>query len=272
MEIEMDDKEIEKMREDILDGKLLKWDVKVDEGTPPVKGEGYFGNFTVITVGGKKTMVFCDPRDAICVPMLSEWYDDIAFTERGWDVDTRFQTNPNWNPLLVKKNGKWTMVGYYGNKIRRGKYDLRVPYCDEWYDSIGNREHWKCFDKDGRPTSNSIGCSSIERWYDAVKDGKPVRLTRKCQVLDENIHDLMAEVKKWDKDKILSDWIDNGRPCYSIHGYRFKGAKPVPVSNDKAREMIKIHSFGKGFNSLDWAVEDGKVVLLFAIYSECDME
>ena len=52
---------------------------------------------------------------------------------------------------------------------------------------------------------------------------------------------------------------------------RFRGASAHPITTEKARELIKKHSFGKGFSSLDWSVEDGRVALVFESYSESDM-
>jgi len=252
----MTEEEIMKMREDVLDGKLKKWDVIVDEGTPTVKGSGYFGNMTIITVGGKKTLVFCDPRDAICVPMLGDWYDDIAMTEHGWDVDTRFQSNPNWNPLLVKKDYRWTMIGYCGNIVKRGSYWVRIPYCDKWYSWISNMSR----------IVNGVRC------YEAADNGLRVWLTTKCQVVEENASDVMKQVTQWDKDRIVKDWIGKGKPCYRISGFRYKGAKAKRITNVEALNLIKVHHFGTGFRSLDWNVEDGRVALVFESYSESDME
>lgn len=262
-----------KMREDILDGKISRWDVKVDEGTARPTAEGYFGNFTIITIGGKKTLVFCDPRDSNCVPMIDGWYDDVKFTDYGWSPDTRFVSEPNPNPLLVQRNGKWTMIGYYGPTVTRNGMRLRKPYCDEWYDCIDNREKARSINKRGDEVPHlSKDVNLVERWYDAVKDGNHVRLTKKCQVIDDGNQDTLAEVKTWGKDRIKTDWIEKGRPCYHISGFRFRGAKPGRISTEKALEMIKSHSFGMGFSSMSWAVEDGSVALVFESYSELDME
>ena len=195
----MTEEEIMKMREDILDGKVSRWDVTVDKGTTGPIAKGYFGNFTIITIGGKRTLVFCDPRDSVCVPMIDGWYDDVKFTDYGWDPDERFVSEPNPNPLLVQRNGKWTMIGYHGPTVTRNGTRLRKPYCDEWYDCIDNREK-------GRSV-NSKGVNLVERWYDAVKDGNHVRLTRKCQVIDDGNQDTLDEVKTWGKDRIKTDWI-----------------------------------------------------------------
>lgn len=90
-------------------------------------------------------------------------------------------------------------------------------------------------------------------------------MTRECEKT-------MSEVKEWDKDKIKRDWIDKGRPCYFINGLRFRGATAHPISQEEAASLIKKHSFGMGFYSLSWGVEDGKVALVFEEYSEYDME
>lgn len=261
------------MREDILDGKVSRWDVTVDKGTTRPVANGYFGNFTIITIGGKKTLVFCDPRDSICVPMIDGWYDDVRLTDFGWSPDTRFVSDPNSNPLLVQRNGKWTMIGYYGPTVTRNGMRLRKPYCDEWYDCIDGREKARSINEYGDEVPHlSKDVSSVERWYDAVKDGKHVRLTRKCQVIDDRNQDTLAEVKTWDKDRIKTDWIEKDRPCYHISGFRYRGAKPGRISKEQALEMIKSHSFGKGFSSMSWGVEDGSVALVFESYSELDME
>lgn len=246
----------EEMREAILDGKVSRSDVTVDKGTTRPIAEGYFGNFTIITVGGKKTLVFGDPRDSICVPMIDDWYDDVRFTDYGWSPDTRFVSDPNSNPLLVKRNGKWTMIGYYGQKVRRGDNWLRVPYCDEWYDSIGKTSR----------------VAKGVRFYEASRNGEAVRLTPKCQVIEEDASDVIATVKKWDKDRIVRDWIDKGMPCYHISGFRYRGAKARKITNDEARDLIKVYHFGKGFSSIDWNIEDGHAALVFKSYSEADME
>lgn len=244
------------MREAVLDGKLRRWDVKVDEGTPEVKARGYFGDFTIISIGGMKTLVFCDPRDSVCVPMLADWYDDVSMTEYGWDEDTRFRSEPNWNPLLVKRDGKWTMVGYDGEKVTRGKYRLRVPYCDNWYSWVSNMSR----------VVNGVRC------YEASDNGVGVLLTPKCQVVEENASDVMRRVVQWDKGRIARDWIGKDRPCYHITGLRYKGKKPHRITKEEAEDRIKYHDFGIGFDSLDWSVEDGKVALVFESYSESDME
>lgn len=271
----MKKKDFRKIRNDILDGKVKKWDLATDDGivTEKVHGShGYFGAFIIIPVGGKKTLIFIDDRDGICVPMLAEWYDDLKFTGYGWDPDARFVSNPNKDPLLVCKDGKWTMVGYYGETVKRGNRSLRVPYCNEWYDSIGMHERVRYLDANGNKTDTWCKASVVERWYDAMKDGVPVRLTNRCRVLQDGNHELLAEVKKWDKGKIISEWIAKGRPCYSIYGYRYKGAKAGPMSNEEAMKLIGAHSFGIGYSSLSWAVEDGQVALVFEHYSEGDLE
>ena len=266
-----DSDEKSKMREDILEGNIKRWDIVVDPGTQHVKCEGYFGNFTIITVGGKKMLVFADPRESFCEPMLAEWYDEIEWTAP-WNPDTRFVSNPNREPLLVKKGEKWTIVCYYGKKIIRGRFRQRVPETDEWYDKIFKKENVQCLREDGSKASSWADTKTVERWYDAVKDGLPVRITERGCAISDNNPELLKEVKTWDKDRIKTDWIEKGRPCYHISGFRYRGAKPGRISTEKALEMIKIHSFGMGFSSMSWAVEDGSVALVFESYSELDME
>lgn len=265
----------ERLRKEILDGNVKKWDLVSSDDEITVKvhgGHGYFGAFIIVPVGRKKMMIFIDDRDGICVPMLDGWYDDMLYAGSPWSPDTRFESQPNREPLLVKKGGKWNMIGYYGKRVRRGNLSLRAPYSDVWYDSISRGERVRCIGKDGEETRSWAQAETVERWYDAIKDGVAVRLTSECKPIDDGNDALIKEVKGWDNDRIEKEWIGKGRPCYSIHGYRFKGAGPHPITTEEAAKLIKKHYLGKGYNSLSWSIEDGKVALVFESYSEGDME
>ena len=254
----------QELREKILDGKVLRWDVEAEDGCFDFKNEhlGYFGAIDIMSVGGKKTIIECDPRDAILRPMLAEWYDDVMWTGRYgcWSPDTRFVSDPNPLPAIVRKNGKFAMVGYYGNTVRRGNYYLRMPYYDRWYDSIGTVERRMKFGD----TWVSV--------FDAVKDGKSVMLTNKGVEISIDVNLTLERVKDWSKEKILHEWVEAGRPCTLIHGFAYKGAKPHLIGNEEALKRIKTHSFGVGYYSMEWTVFEGMAVLQFAEYSEGDME
>lgn len=239
------------LRKEILDGNVKKWDLvsSDDEITVKIHGShGYFGEFIIVPVGMKKTMIFIDDRDGMCVPMLDGWYDDMLYAGSPWSPDTRFVSQPNREPLLVKKGGKWNMIGYYGKRVRRGNMSLRAPYSDVWYDSISRGERVRYIGKDGKElTHYREDVEAVERWYDAIKDGVAVRLTSECKPIDDDVGRTIEQVRPWNRDLIEKEWIEKGKPCYSIYGFRYKGASPRPITSEEAKKLIKIHDFGKGF-------------------------
>lgn len=256
----MDNTELKNLRKKILTGTMKRWDFEVDEGSDNFLKEslGYFGQIGIITIGGKQTIVECDPRDAIVVPMLAEWYDEIWWTKfEKWSRDTRFVSEANPFPAIVKRDGKYAMIGYYGQ--RKKDTNLRVPYYDKWYDNIDIRYRRQQFG---------------ETWvtvYDTIKNGKPVLLTNKGVEIDISVDITLKEVKDWTKDDILHKWIEAGRPCTLIHGFRYKGASAHLINQSEALKRIKTHSFGVGYYSMEWTVFNGMAVLQFAEYSEGDM-
>ena len=257
-------RKLKKLREQILEGKVSRLDLRGVDGCETIADVklGYFGEIAIIRVGRKKTIVECDPRDGKIVPMLSEWYDDVSWTGQSyekWKRDTRFEGDPNRMPAIVKKNGKFAMVGYYGQKVNVGGMYLRVPYNDMWYDYISTR------------------CRSInfgETWtlvFDAVKDGEKTMVTNKGFQITIDVDITLKKVKSWTKDDIIHKWIEVNRPCTFIYGFAYKGAKARLITKEEALEKIKKHSFGVGYYSMEWTVFDGMAVLQFSEYSESDM-
>lgn len=250
----------EKMRALVLEGNATRNSVKYDEGTIDLGKVdlGYFGTIDIISIGGKKTIVQCDPRDGILKPLLVGWYDDIRWTPgESWNPDTRFLSDPNSYPAIVKKDGKWSMIGYYGQKEpETGRWR---PFYEEWYDDIN-------------PRCRAMQCG--DSWvtvYDAVKDGERCMLTKKGRQITIDMDVTMRQVKDWTKEDIVHKWIEADRPCSFIYGFAYKGAKAHPIGKEEALRRIKTHSFGKGFYSMDWVVFDGQVTLQFSEYSESDM-
>ena len=255
----MTEEELQKWRDKILEGNVKRWEAPYDEGTVDVAQEhlGYFGAYEIISIGGKKTVIACDPRDAILQPKLAEWYDDAVWTNgHKWSMDTRFVSDPNSFPVLVKKDGKWAMVNWHG-KSKPGTR-LWVPDNYNWYDWINPSPSW----------TDGVGDT-----YSAVKDGKTVKLTKKGTEVQEDVKAVKKEVEgwKWDKDAIIHKWIEADRPCSFIHGFRFKGAHPRLITKEEALEKIKHHTPGMGYYSMEWTVLDGRVTLEFQEYSEGDM-
>ena len=258
----MDNTELKNLRKKILTGTMKRWYFKVDEGSDNFLKEnlGYFGEIGIISIGGMKTIVECDPRDAIVKPMLAGWYDDVSWTGQSyekWSRDTRFVSDPNNIPAIIKKNGKFAMVGYYGQKDP--ETGLRVPYYNKWYDSISTKYRRQKFG---------------DTWvtvYDVEKDGKKMMLTNKGMEICIDVDVTLKEVKDWTKEDILHKWIEAGRPCTLIHGFRYKGASAHLINQSEALKRIKTHSFGVGYYSMEWTVFNGMAVLQFAEYSESDM-
>lgn len=253
----------EELREKILSGKMHSWSVECDKGTYDIAHEhkGYFGVIDIISVGGKKTVVECDPRDALVVPMLDGWYDDAVWVKGGkWSPDTRFVSRPNHYPLLVKKDGKWAMIGYYSYEVDKERnLRIRKPIHDKWYDSISDT--YRSFKLWGHWTEV----------FDAVKDGRPVMLTDEGTEISIDPKLTLEEVEKWSKEDIVHNWIEAGSPCTFIYGFQYKGARPRLITKEEALEKIKTHTFGMGYYSMEWTVFDGRPVLQFAEYSESDM-
>lgn len=255
---------LKKLRERILEGKVSRWDLRGVDGCETIADVelGYFGEIAIIRVGKKKTIVECDPRDGNIVPMLSEWYDDVSWTGQSyqkWKRDTRFEGDPNRMPAIVKNDGKFAMVGYYGRKVNVGGMYLRVPYNDAWYDFISTKYRSMKFGE------------TWELVFDAVKDGKKMMVTNKGSQITIDVNMTLAEVKSWTKEDILHKWIEADRPCTFIYGFAYKGAKATLITKEEALKKIKTHSFGIGYYSMEWTVFDGMAVLQFSEYSESDM-
>ena len=75
------------------------------------------------------------------------------------------------------------------------------------------------------------------------------------------------------KPKIASDWIDKDRPCAFRYGFAYKGANTRIISKAEALDKLRLHSFGKGFYTMDFEIIQsiGDVALVFCELSESDM-
>lgn len=257
----MDDKEYERalatrraadMRQLVLDGKARRWDVSYDDGSTDLTSVdiGYFGTISVIQIGGMQTVVRCEMCDGILHPMLDRWYDGVRFTGRPWDADTRFTNEPNADPIVARAGSEWTLIPYRGRMDAHGRL-LPTSY----YEAISLR-----------PSIIRFGWFGNVEVFDAVNDGRGFCLS-KCGTPIEQ----PDEVEPTDKGQILERWIWRGRPCYHVHGFRWKGARPVEVDADKAVELLKKSSFDKSCDAMEWDVVDGRPALLFSTYSEGDM-
>ena len=259
--MKLNEKEAKELRAKILKGGVSRWEIRYDEGTYDLgqASLGYFGEYAIISVGGLKTIVECDPRDRVVIPVI-DWYDDIKWISyHNWSRDRRFVSRPNSYPAIVKKDGKYAMIGYYGEKDEQG---LIKPYYGRWYDEISNRE---------RSFSLDAGHGGYVIVLDAKRDGHSVLLTCEGQELDVDVNLTLAKVKEYTKEDIIHKWIEAGNPCTLIYGFRFKGATSKPISKEEALKRVQSHSFGKDYYSMEWTVTGGRVVLEFQEYSEGDM-
>lgn len=67
----------------------------------------------------------------------------------------------------------------------------------------------------------------------------------------------------------VRQWIEEGKPCFKIYGFQWKGANARPISQEEATALLDSgnYSFGMGYYELRWTDEG----LRFCEYSESDM-
>lgn len=243
---------------------------KVDERTIELYGKkrweikgvkqlnGYFGSYSLIEYKGKKCIVFCDDRDAI-VRFVTDWYDEIIY-KNDWSGDLRWN---NDKPIIVYDENK----GYALNEPHTN--NLITPFIDEI--TYG----WK-YNKDLR----TYIVSGLMCYVDKKKIvSRKVYITEKGNILDAEIVDNtnfaeeLQKVKNLTIEEIKTKWILNDKPCAYIKGLEFKGAKYGLITKEKALDLIKTHTNFKGmFESVEWTMRDGKIVLLFRDYCESDYD
>lgn len=68
------------------------------------------------------------------------------------------------------------------------------------------------------------------------------------------------------------NWIEAGKPCIYRSGLAYRGARAKSITREKALELLPMYSFSLGFEILNWAKEDGELVLEFNKLSELDLE
>ena len=68
------------------------------------------------------------------------------------------------------------------------------------------------------------------------------------------------------------EWVEGGMPCEYMYGLGYRGARPRPLSREKALELLPKYSFGTGFYELYFVKNsEGRSVLRFNEYSEDDL-
>jgi hypothetical protein len=223
------------------------------------ENNGYFGAYTIITLDGKKNVVYVDDRNSDCVVQFAEWFDDV-FGEI-FDGDTRW--NNGGGIMFVRNGDKYNAIGrgtqYFSKTQRFAEVNSSV-----WYDSIDPK---KCYTQRGE-----VGYCGT--YYNATLNGKNVRIDRDGVLIADNIQSLMQEVADWSKAEIMEKWIEHGRPCAEINGYAYRGARHHAIDNKKAAELLPISSDdrkGVNYNTYEWDVLNGQLTLVFNRYSENDL-
>lgn len=230
-----------------------KWNVNklLTEGNK-VDGDGYFGKYTLVTYQGKQAIVYCDNRDAN-VWVITDWYDKIFWKGNAWNPDNRWNCD---KPLVVYKKNKG-----YNFSIIHGCGEL----CNEWLKSVGNKweyskisgEYFTGVDKNGNEVHISINGTI-----------KPIKSVSEEVLLQE-----LNKAKALPLNKIQTDWIDKDKPCMHITGFQYKGANMGKINQEMARKLIKNHNnFNSPFESAEWAIHNGEVVLVFHDYCDSDYD
>lgn len=66
-------------------------------------------------------------------------------------------------------------------------------------------------------------------------------------------------------------WVADDKPCTFTYGLAYRGAGQSRISNEKAQELIKHHTWGMGFYTMFWREFEGETVLNFTEYGENDL-
>lgn len=221
----------------------------LDADSNPIKGGGYFPDYSVIKYKGKKAVVEVDCRDAI-VNVRSGWHDDIIGMQ--WSGDYR------WNhdkPCICVDDGKYNLLRPHSGTLLLAQ-DVRFI-----------EEGWKRNDRMGYHTTgiDNEGNAII------ITDSGTVLPVEKCN--PDALSGLMEWAKHMDFPNIQAMWINKGLPCGYIRGMAYKGAKISLVSQERASELFKTHRrFTDEFNSAEWVFHDGQVMLLFRDYCQSDYD
>ena len=132
---------------------------------------------------------------------------------------------------------------------------------DKWFDAVIS--DWK--DSDG----GKVCIVSINnKEYKFNTDGALIEKEKNLKVALA-----VAQEAFKTKPKIASDWIDKDRPCAFRYGFAYKGANTRIISKAEALDKLRLHSFGKGFYTMDFEIIQsiGDVALVFCELSESDM-
>lgn len=270
MEASMETVELTAEQAAVTGGGRYWFNVRQDEGARPLKQPGYFGEYFLLSVDGRKTVASCDPRDAVLVPVM-DWYDDVtipvppgaAASGQGlpWSKDVRFGHPGNDIPVIVSRGGKFALAGLAG--LRPG--GRIAPYCGAWYDTI-----------EPKMRTAVIGGRTFTA-FKAARNGREVYLTERgvetsCPEAVKAEFDAACAIRPED---VPSEWVAAGRPCAVQRGFSYRGAEPVPARRELAERLYAVCDFTGGRHSAvkaEWTVMDGRATLLFKVFGELDFE
>lgn len=78
--------------------------------------------------------------------------------------------------------------------------------------------------------------------------------------------------KNFKTKEYAREWVEAGMPCQYQYGLSYRGARPRPLSREKALELLPKYRFGMGYHELYYAKNnEGRTVLTFNEYSENDL-
>jgi hypothetical protein len=239
------------MEKQLKDG-ISKWDINLilDKDSNKVPNDnGYFGKFTIVRYNGKENIVFCDDRNAECVFVSDEWFDEIVTC--GWGGDYRYNDN---KPAIVRNGKDFCLLTAPHGAISKG--DKKKKLISDWFNTSKPKWYY----------NGATEC------VDIVLNGKEMAITKNGTFITEDPKPILEAVKNYTKEQILNEWINKGKPCFSQYGLTYRGAKAFQIDKQQAINLLPKYSFGKGFYELSWRIVDGIAALVFNEYSVYDME
>ena len=241
------------MEKEFKDG-IKKWDINsiLDKDSNKVPNDnGYFGGYTIIKFNGKSNIVYCDDRNAECVLVSSEWFDEIVSC--GWSGDGRWNTN---QPAIVRNGDKFSIIS--APKGSFWKDEKKMEIISDWFDCSCPKWYY----------NNDLQSYCLNGMF----KGKKVLITANGNFVSENPMEILEKVKNYSKEQIISEWINKGKPCFYQYGFSYKGATPSSIEKQRAIELLPKYEFGMGFYELSWKIVNGIAALVFNEYSVFDME
>lgn len=199
------------------------------------------------------------------------WFDEV-FTEQAligtcesfrynhWEYDYnrgRFCSGTYKSAVKVSLDGKYGFVhlSTYGSNKANPFFSEGPVFSDisgNWhFDALSNKDV-----------------------IQVTKDGAVMLLTKDGIVIPQgrNLKQELETAKRTltNKEDILREWIDKGKPCASRCGFAYRGAQARRITKEDARERLPKYDFGMGFYVLCFELLD-EPTLVFNEYSANDL-